>query len=483
MKWIRSFANKVLPVLTAGLLIGGIVLAGVFWLRRHPAALAAEQKPALPNIQLISTKPDVIRLPADYEKVLQIETAEVEDAPSPLPLRLPGTLLFDANKLSRIHTLFTGQVVWIADADGTIKRQLTYGDAVRKGQVLLRIWSKDVGEKKSELVDAISRQEVDRALLDRYLKLERGIIAERAVDDARRAYEADVIAVARAERTLRSWGLTQAEIQEVRDEARRVRKGQTSPQREDENTWNKSWAEIAIRAPQDGVIVEMNFTLGDVIDPTVVLFQIADTQRVQVLANAYEEDFPLLQQMIERRQQAFEACWAVRPFAQLREDLDKVPWTIELQTAGGSQALPGQIEKTGQIIDPTQHTGSVIGWLHNDARLQLKAGQFIRAVVQLLPDDRLVAIPASALSDEGDSARVLVATSSDNREFTPRPVAVVTRGRTVVLVRKIPTPEEQERGAQPLSRGERVVTHGNLELLAELATLKASPGASKHPEP
>ncbi len=42
------------------------------------------------------------------------------------------------------------------------------------------------------------------------------------------------------------------------------------------------------------MIVEKNFNVGDMIDPSQDLFKIADLSRVQVLANAYEEDLPLL---------------------------------------------------------------------------------------------------------------------------------------------------------------------------------------------
>jgi cobalt-zinc-cadmium efflux system membrane fusion protein len=445
-----------MPGLVGLLLVGGLIAVGVTFLKRHPMEAGPVQAGGpLPHVSLLSTNPDVLRLPPDYETSLQVQTAEIQPAPPPMPLRLPGSLLLDSNKLGRIHCLFNGEVVSIGKIEDPTtgkRRPLAYGDRVPKGQVLAHIWSKDVGEKKSELVDAISRLAVDKALLDRYLKVDEGAIAGRAVDDARRNYEADLIAVARAERTLRSWRMTEGEIEAVKQEAEKIRKRKAEG-KNGSDPGNETWAELVLRAPQAGVIVEKNVTPGDVIDPTVVLFQIVDTGRVQVMANIYEEDLHLLQRL----------------------EPQKRTWKVSVQTAQGPQLMTGQFEQIGQIIDQTQHTGAVIGWLTNDKDVQLKAGQFITALIDLPPDPSLLAIPASALIEEGDAAYVLLGNKRDGRVFTLRKVSVATRGRTLVLIRKEPPADPGQHDLRPLEAGDRVITTGSLEMAAELATLKASP--------
>ena len=72
--------------------------------------------------------------------------------------------------------------------------------------------------------------------------------------------QADLIAVAKAERTLRSWRLTDDEIAAVKREADKLLQKTPESDREVERTW----AEIAIRAPEDGEIVEKNINRGDV---------------------------------------------------------------------------------------------------------------------------------------------------------------------------------------------------------------------------
>src|SRR5207248_1786232 len=87
-------------------------------------------------------------------------------------------------------------------------RPVAVGDPVRKGQLLAVVWSKDLGEKKSELVDALAKLKFDRELYDRLKTLyDQGATAERALREAELAVHGDRNAVARAERTLRSWRL------------------------------------------------------------------------------------------------------------------------------------------------------------------------------------------------------------------------------------------------------------------------------------
>ena len=94
-------------------------------------------------------------------------------------------------------------------------RQLQYGDRVVKGQLLAVVWSKDIGEKKSEYVDAISKMDIDESLVKEYESVESGVLAERTLIEARANYASDLVAVAKAERTLRSWRLTEDEIAEL----------------------------------------------------------------------------------------------------------------------------------------------------------------------------------------------------------------------------------------------------------------------------
>src|SRR5262249_3428413 len=127
--------------------------------------------------------------------------------PESRQLRLNGSLGYDTNHYLGVNTLFVGQVKEIgttverkgAERDvGTptpkTPRPLDYGDRVGEGQLLAVIWSKDLGEKKSQLVAAVSQLRIDRerlsALESLFLK---GSLPEQNVRDARQRVESDVI--------------------------------------------------------------------------------------------------------------------------------------------------------------------------------------------------------------------------------------------------------------------------------------------------
>ena len=168
------------------------------------------------------------------------------------------------------------------------QRLLRFGDKVHKNQVLAVVWSKDVGEKKSELIDALSKLAIDYSMLQRYRAVEKGTVPERTIHEAERAYEGDLVAVDRAERTLRSWRLTDDEIASVHREARDI---QQQAGKQDKQL-AKTWAETEVRSPIDGVIVEKNFNVGDLVSSSQDLFKIADLSRVLVVATPTKKTWP-----------------------------------------------------------------------------------------------------------------------------------------------------------------------------------------------
>ncbi|HEY5312689.1 MAG TPA: efflux RND transporter periplasmic adaptor subunit, partial [Pirellulales bacterium] len=317
--------------------------------------------------------PNLLRFTPDGLRQLQVSTTVVQPSPAPPPLLMPGSVTIDPNRMVRVHARFAGEVASIGqvpdrptDSEGLSHngmRPLRYADHVTKGQVLAIIWSKDVGEKKSELVDALTRTSVDRALLARLEQAPKDLFPARTIQEAKRTYESDLVAVARAERTLRSWRLTEEEIDTVKQEASQV---SHDPLHEDKAA-ARSWAQTEVRAPLTGVIVEKNFNVGDIVDPSADLFKVADLSRVQITVNVYEEDLPPLR--------------ALQP--------DQRHWSIDIKADPNDVPVAGTFDVIGDIIDPTQHSGVVIGWLDNSLG-HLTVGQFITATVPLPVDPRLV---------------------------------------------------------------------------------------------
>jgi cobalt-zinc-cadmium efflux system membrane fusion protein len=445
-----------------GLIGGGVIavaLAGVWlWNSTHDtqATDAAKGPAPVPElVELATDRSNSFRVTDEGMKILSIKTTEVRPAPPPEPLRLPGSIIMDQQRMVRVHSRFAGEVVKIGTtneivvgADKKVQsrpRTLRYGDRVKAGQVLAVIWSKDIGEKKGELLNAVIKRDIDRKLFERLKQAEKGIVPQRTIDEAQRDYEQDVVAVTTAERTLLSWRITTEELDAVWKEARDVQTHAAV----DKNL-AKVWAETEVRSPIEGTIVEKNYNVGDIVtDSAQDLFKVADMSRVFVLANAYEEDLPALR--------------ALKP--------EQRTWKIDVKADPNDIPVPGRFDLIGNIVDPSQHSAAIMGSLDNVAG-KLSIGQFITATVDLPPDPTMVSLPVNSLIEQGDDTYVLVEVSGERHEFVRRQVAVTRRGRTTAFVRSEPTSAERREGDEALEAGEHVITSSVLELAAQLDDLK-----------
>lgn len=403
--------------------------------------------------KLVPDKPDALVVSDDAVTAIHLETLAVSPARAPDPLRLPGQLGLDPNNLVPVHSRFAGEVVAVGtfeqkvtDENGketVVKRLLRYGDPVKRDQILAMVWSTDIGQKKSELVDAISKYQLDKKLLDKLESVGTDFVPRIQIETARRNVEADRIAITAAERTLRSWRLTDEEIREVRDEALQI--VNQSP----DTAAARTWAELEIRSPIEGNLVEKNVNPGTIVDTNDDLMKVANLSRIQVLASVYEEDLPFLDRL--------------KP--------EERHWEIDLKADAFDNRLPGKFETIGVAIDPTMHTGALIGWVDNAAH-RLRTGQFVTATIKLPADPEMVEVPASALVEEGTREAVFVETDAARHEVTRRLVAVTRRGQHWVFIRAEPNEQERAAGAQPLKVGEKVVMSGGLELNSELQNLQ-----------
>ena len=405
-------------------------------------------------------------------QAMGVHRSAVEVAGNPPPLRLVGSLFVDSDRLIHVRSRFDGEVVSIAPNEsspatidqavdepptsarpeaplGAGRRALRFGDRVKRNQVLAVIWSKEVGEKKSDLIDAYSQLTASTLTLERLRTIERGAVAERTVREAERAHEADVIAVDRLERTLRSWHVGELEIDEVRAAAQHLRESGGS---RDNITEERRWAEIDIRSPIDGIIVEKNVAAGDLANPDEVLFKIADLSRLGVLAQVYEEDLPKIA--------------ALAP--------DEHRWLVRLKANPAAPPIAGTFELVGNIVDPRQHAAAIVGWIDNtDGHLLI--GQFITAEIQLPPPADEVVVPASACLERGAAAAIFVAARADSNRFERRQVAITRRAGDQVFVRSHPSSCEAEAGCAPLAVGEWVVDDGAVELEGAWAQQQTNP--------
>jgi cobalt-zinc-cadmium efflux system membrane fusion protein len=382
---------------------------------------------------------DTVSAPESLLKRVGVETMAVTRPTRPRSLpAFQGVLNADSNRLVRVNSPFPGKVIavgpcYACDTAGAAVasaaaqfRPLRPGDAVVKDQLLAVVWSSQLGEKKSELVDALSKLRRDEDVL-KSLKAS-GAVPPLTIRTAERDVETDVIAVRRAEDTLRVWQVSEDEVEAVKAEAAALASTAAAPR----NSMN--WARVEIRAPQDGAILEKNINPGTVVDTAGDLFKVGDLSQLTVWVHVYEEDLPLLQSL-------------PRP----------IKWTVSVPSRPGV-VLTGTVDQIGPVIDPNQHTALVTGRVNNPGG-SLQAGLFVTATVEMPPPADEVEIPSAAVVEDGRESVVLVQDTADPTVFHRKTVHVTRRFRDAVYARTEPD------GVRP---GDRVVTNGAL-LLNEAA--------------
>jgi cobalt-zinc-cadmium efflux system membrane fusion protein len=414
---------------------------------------AKEESKGPPVAQLLEGDPTTFLLDPKTTESLGVEWQQAKKVDRPVQISLSGKLFLDPNRLVNVHARFSGEVVRLGIRDASPggdqeDRRLRYGDQVRKGQLLAVLWSKEVGDEKSDLVDAISRLRLDQKTLAKLKEIEpSGAVTERSVREAQRNYEADIVDSTRAERTLRSWRFTEDEIATIRAEAERLHANPDSKNPDVE----RSWAEVNIVSPIDGVIIEHNSPVGDVVDASDVLFKVADLRRVGIVANLYEDDLPTFLQ--------------IPPAQRIM--------SVRVANDATGRLIPVPVERVGDVVDPNQHTVALQGWIDN-SQANLRSGQFVTATIDSAPPTDLVSLPSPAVIDQGLTGIVFVSPKNGASQFTRRVVAVVRRSFGEVWVRATPNAAELKAGAQPLLAGDWVVSTAALTLDGTLQNLLAT---------
>lgn len=404
---------------------------------------------------------DTLRLPAAVAESLGVRSVAAREVTRGQTLELSGSLSPDTDRLVPVRSRFAGEVIQVVEVEDpnplTIPshRPVTTGDQVEENQLLAVVWSKDLGEKKSELVDALSQLRLDQDTLKRLKEASAsGAIPEQSIREAERSVAADRIAASKAELTLRSWRLTEAEIEAIYKDAdkvvQRVRKGQKAHDKGQE----EQWARVEVRAPFSGTILEKNFARGAVIDTTTNLFMLGDLSHINVFAYAHEGDLPALQDL-------------PRP----------IPWAIRLENDPRAEPLRGVVSEIRPLLDPTMHTALVRGQVNNP-KGRLLAGQFVTAVIQLPAPKSEVEVPTTALVEDGHESVVFVQPDLKEPLYVLRHVAVVRRTREKVYLRSRPQSGTKGDEARILRPGEWVVTAGALELRQTLKDLQEAARAA-----
>lgn len=326
-------------------------------------------------------------------KLLKIETVKTQDIQD--SLRFSARVELDQQHVAKIGSTVTGRITEI---------NANLGDEVKKGQRLAILNSTELSQAQSDYLKASSQVNLRRI----------------AVERAKRLVESDVIASAELQE--REGVLNEAEV-DLRAATDRLRVLGMS---ESDLKWFEKQRTIhsfsPVSANIDGVVIERNVTLGQVVQPADQLYTVANLSTVWIVADVPEQD----------------ALWV--------KEGDQVEAEIP---ALQNKIVKGHLIYVADMVNPKTRTLMVRMGLPNPQRL-FKPQMLVTLKVNKSKVKNL-AIPSNAVVRDEDKDYVFV-------EVTPEKFKL----RAVKL-------GEEEHGMRllvgdDLKEGERIVTAGSFHL-------------------
>jgi len=369
-----------------------------------------------------------IELTPEQETAIGLQVAAAEEQSLPITVTATGQVQAAQDLLTHVTTPAAGSVTGIS---------ARLGETVTAGQALATVKSDTVGQIESDLLQARLQSDSDfqqaqlqlnlsHATYQREQKLFHDRISAKAdLEAARTQFEKDqgtVQAVQLKQQAIINTAQQRLSLYGVADGAaeRVVQSRHIDPY-------------ITIAAPRSGVLVSRAINTGELSDPSKDMFVIADLSQVWVVANIYEKDVAKV----------------------------KVGETVKLTLDSlTGQVFRGDISYIADQLDPQARTLAIRAIVPNHS-FKLKPNMF--AHMELLTQNHVaLVVQHTALQRVGNQTYTYVAVGS--HRYEKRPVEVGSDNGHLVQV------------LQGLKPGEKVVTHGTLELQGKAINLAVEPG-------
>jgi cobalt-zinc-cadmium efflux system membrane fusion protein len=241
------------------------------------------------------------------------------------PLRLAGKVSFGEDYYSKLASPVQGRVVEVRAA---------LGQAVKDGQVLLVIDSPDITAAYANFLKETSELQ----------------FATRAHTLAQDLYETKALALKDLKQAENDLIKEQAEYHQAKERLLALK----VPRSELEKPLGqqKDLGRFELKSPLTGTVVDRTVTPGTWVgtDPAQVLLTVADLDRLQMVAEVYEQDLPLIHV--------------------------GAPAVVTVEAYPG-EVFPAVVASIGDLVDRDTRTVKIRAWLNNDAH-KLKPEMYAR---------------------------------------------------------------------------------------------------------
>jgi cobalt-zinc-cadmium efflux system membrane fusion protein len=298
----------------------------------------------------------VVRVPAKLVEGGLVKKAGVSRRRVEAPIVLTGEVRFDERHVTHISPRIEGAVR---------KVHASLGERVRRGQPVVELESVQLGEAESDFLAAQAALRLARASFERQEQLRKEqISSEREYLAARQEHEAAQIRARTSSQKLARLGVAPADLERLGSTGRTAGDGA-----------------LVVRAPADGIVLEMHAVPGELVKPEESIVTVGDVSSVWVWADLHEDRLGRV--LDAQRAGRLRADVAVKAFP--------------------DASFPGTVDFVGPTMDERTRTVKVrIAAANPDAKL--RAGMFASVRIFLPGEEEALAVPkAAVLSDEGRS--------------------------------------------------------------------------------
>ncbi len=351
-----------------------LVLAGC---SSHGSGPAPGKEPAPP-----ASHGRQVTLSGELQKKWGIGTAPVERLTVASSITLPGVVGVNQNRTAHISSLLDGKVVSV---------RVDLGQSVRRGQVMLVVHSPAFAQAKSAFFEAHAKLNLARKEADRAKTLLKGqAIQEKEYLRREAEYEGASTEYGVAESNLHSFGLTQAQVEELI--------ARYTSNKDDTRLDNVTEPYLDVTSPVDGRVIFKDVVVGEHVHPDKILLTVSDLATVWATLDARETDLPFIRAGSKV---------SIRP------------------TVYAEKAFQGRIDQIGDVVDEKLRTIKIRVEVQN-AGLLLKPNMYIQGLIENAVANRQVLAVAeeSVQTIDGESV-VFVREAGD--VFSLRPVQVGER--------------------------------------------------------
>lgn len=332
------------------------------------------------------------------EKInLKFITAEIK--PITEFIKVPTVIVTNQNNEALVGSLMQGRVN---------KVYVNVGDYVKTGQVLMQIEGLEIGELKGNYLKSkanfdFAEQEYKR----QKTLLEQNVGSQKIFLTAKAEYEKALAEFNAEDKKIHSVGLSHEDVERVNDE---------------EHTSGL----LSIKSPIDGIIVERNIVIGQLIETNTNAFRIINTGSVWADGQIYEKD--------------------------MLKILGKP--SIEFSSPSmPNQSFKGKVIYIGQVVDEHTRTIKIRADIQNTGN-KLKANMFGEMIIPLASGVKGIVIPTESVTKENNGSYVFIV--ENDSTFRKQIVQTGTELNAMVEIK------------EGLKAGERIVTKGVFFLKSEV---------------